>query len=71
MMGDHDANPNLNPFCKREAEITLNGKTARGTLVDKCAGCQGQSIDLSHALFQELASESMGRIHDVSWKFVT
>ncbi|KAI4256225.1 MAG: hypothetical protein LQ352_002182 [Teloschistes flavicans] len=68
MMG---AQSNGNPFCGRQAEITLNGKTAVGKLVDKCGGCEGQSIDLSHALFDELAPEAKGRISGVSWKFIS
>ncbi|KAI4190487.1 MAG: hypothetical protein L6R41_000792 [Letrouitia leprolyta] len=67
MMGEQS---NGNPFCGRQAEISLDGKTATGKLVDKCGGCEGQSIDLSHALFQELASESLGRISDVKWHFI-
>ncbi|KAL8953725.1 MAG: hypothetical protein Q9222_000407 [Ikaeria aurantiellina] len=67
MMG---AQSNGNPFCGRQAEISLNGKTVTGKLVDKCGGCQGQSIDLSHKLFQALASEDKGRISGVSWKFI-
>lgn len=67
MMG---AQSNGNPFCGRQAEISLNGKTAVGKLVDKCGGCEGQDIDLSHALFQELASEDLGRISDVKWHFI-
>ncbi|KAL8711315.1 MAG: hypothetical protein Q9220_004212 [cf. Caloplaca sp. 1 TL-2023] len=67
MMGDQS---NGNPFCGRQAEISLNGKTVTGKLVDKCGGCGGQSIDLSHKLFQALASEDKGRIGDVSWKFI-
>ncbi|KAL8694731.1 MAG: hypothetical protein Q9218_000657 [Villophora microphyllina] len=61
---------NGNPFCGRQAEITLDGKTAVGKLVDKCGGCKGQDIDLSHALFDELAPEAKGRISGVSWKFI-
>ena len=67
MMG---AQSNGNPFCGRQAEISLNGKTVVGKLVDKCGGCEGQSIDLSHALFDVLAPESAGRISDVKWHFI-
>ncbi|KAL9029175.1 MAG: hypothetical protein Q9196_002546 [Gyalolechia fulgens] len=68
MMGPQS---NGNPFCGRQAEISVNGKTAIGRLVDKCGGCDGQDIDLSHALFQELASEPLGRIPNVAWHFIT
>ncbi|KAL8739004.1 MAG: hypothetical protein Q9181_000286 [Wetmoreana brouardii] len=67
MMGEQS---NGNPFCGRSAEIELDGKKAVGKLVDKCGGCEGQSIDLSHKLFQALAPESMGRISGVKWHFI-
>ncbi|KAL8908607.1 MAG: hypothetical protein Q9207_000695 [Kuettlingeria erythrocarpa] len=67
MMG---AQSNGNPFCGRQAEVSLNGKTVKGKLVDKCGGCQGQSIDLSHSMFQALADEGKGRISDVKWRFI-
>ncbi|KAL9037846.1 MAG: hypothetical protein Q9214_005520, partial [Letrouitia sp. 1 TL-2023] len=68
MMGPQS---NGNPFCNRKAEISLRGKKVIGTLVDKCPGCEGQGIDLSHALFDELADEAEGRIHNVKWHFIT
>ena len=67
MMG---AQSNGNPFCGRKAEVTLNGKTVVGRLVDKCGGCEGQDIDLSHKMFQALASEDKGRISGVKWRFI-
>lgn len=30
---------NSSPQCGRKAQITYNGKTVTGTLVDKCPGC--------------------------------
>ncbi|KAL8929334.1 MAG: hypothetical protein Q9172_000506 [Xanthocarpia lactea] len=67
MMG---AQSNGNPFCGRKAEVTLNGKTVVGRLVDKCGGCEGQDIDLSHKMFQALANEDKGRISGVKWRFI-
>ncbi|KAL8760826.1 MAG: hypothetical protein Q9184_003008 [Pyrenodesmia sp. 2 TL-2023] len=67
MMG---AQSNGNPFCGRHAKVTLNGKTVTGKLVDKCGGCKGQDIDLSHSMFQALADEGKGRISDVKWQFI-
>ncbi|KAI4289362.1 MAG: hypothetical protein L6R35_001363 [Caloplaca aegaea] len=61
---------NGNPFCGRHAEVSLDGKTVVGKLVDKCGGCEGQDIDLSHAMFQALADEDKGRISNVKWHFV-
>ncbi|KAL9001170.1 MAG: hypothetical protein Q9169_000354 [Polycauliona sp. 2 TL-2023] len=67
MMGTQS---NGNPFCGRKAEVTLDGKTVVGRLVDKCMGCTGQDIDLSHKMFQALANEDRGRIAGVKWKFI-
>ena len=67
MMGTQS---NGNPFCGRRAEVTLDGKTVVGKLVDKCMGCTGQDIDLSHKMFQALADEGRGRVSGVSWKFI-
>ncbi|KAL8802600.1 MAG: hypothetical protein Q9182_003690 [Xanthomendoza sp. 2 TL-2023] len=67
MMG---AQSNGNPFCGRSAEVTLDGKTVVGKLVDKCGGCKGQSIDLGHKMFQALADERKGRISGVTWRFI-
>ncbi|KAL8914465.1 MAG: hypothetical protein Q9171_000970 [Xanthocarpia ochracea] len=61
---------NGNPFCGRKAEVTLDGKTVVGRLVDKCGGCEGQDIDLSHKMFQALANEDRGRISGVKWRFI-
>ncbi|KAL8954839.1 MAG: hypothetical protein Q9193_007057 [Seirophora villosa] len=67
MMGSQS---NGNPFCGRQAEVSLDGKTVIGKLVDKCGGCKGQDIDLSHAMFQALANEDSGRISNVKWHFI-
>lgn len=69
MMGDQS---NGNPYCGRMATITFNGKVATGKLVDKCPGCDGQSIDLSYHLFAALgATTNTGRYHNVKWSFTT
>ena len=61
---------NGNPYCGRTIAITCDttGKTSTATVVDKCMGCTGMSIDLSPAVFNELASESVGRT-TASWYF--
>ena len=42
------------------------GKTASATVVDKCPECASGSIDVSPAVFTQLADLSVGRIQ-VSW----
>ncbi|KAL3468263.1 hypothetical protein BJX64DRAFT_342 [Aspergillus heterothallicus] len=53
--------------CGRTVVIKYNGKTTKGTVVDKCMGCDNQSIDLSRHFFSLLASFDAGRLHGVEW----
>ncbi|KAL4983589.1 hypothetical protein BDW68DRAFT_168563 [Aspergillus falconensis] len=53
--------------CGRTVTIKYGGKTATGTVVDKCMGCDDTSIDLSRHFFGELASFDAGRISGVEW----
>jgi hypothetical protein len=54
--------------CGRSVTISYNGITKIGTVVDKCMGCDNNSIDLSQALFEALAgSVFAGRISGVKW----
>ncbi|KII96152.1 hypothetical protein PLICRDRAFT_35086 [Plicaturopsis crispa FD-325 SS-3] len=65
------ANPNLNPVCGKQISITYNGVTVPATITDKCGGCAGEfDLDMSPAVFDQLASELVGRITGVSWDFV-
>jgi hypothetical protein len=53
--------------CGKTVTITYNGVTKTGTVVDKCMGCDDTSIDLSRALFDVFAAESVGRASGASW----
>ncbi|RAO64033.1 uncharacterized protein BHQ10_000045 [Talaromyces amestolkiae] len=53
-------------LCGASITVTYDGKTATGTVVDKCMGCDAESIDMSRAMFGDLASLDAGRI-TVSW----
>lgn len=53
--------------CGKTVTIKYGGRTATGKVVDKCMGCDDGSIDLSRALFEEIADLSAGRISDVYW----
>ncbi|KAI9753728.1 MAG: hypothetical protein M4579_005019 [Chaenotheca gracillima] len=66
LMGEQS---NGNPFCGRHIQINNNGKTATAKVVDKCMGCEGDSIDLSDSVFKQLASMDAGRVSDVDWYF--
>ncbi|GAM38857.1 hypothetical protein EIK77_006931 [Talaromyces pinophilus] len=53
-------------LCGATITVTYEGKTATGTVVDKCMGCDRGSVDMSRAMFGDLASLDAGRI-TVSW----
>ncbi|KIJ47135.1 hypothetical protein M422DRAFT_164477 [Sphaerobolus stellatus SS14] len=65
-----DGDSNDNAACFQKIMITANGKTAYGTVDDRCEGCAEWDIDVLPALFEEFAPLSAGRIHDVQWQFV-
>ncbi|KAI0138087.1 RlpA-like double-psi beta-barrel-protein domain-containing protein-containing protein [Hypoxylon sp. NC0597] len=64
----YDANPNKAKVCGRKINIHYNGKTASATVVDKCPSCASGSIDVSPAVFKQLASLDKGRVK-VTWGY--
>jgi hypothetical protein len=60
---------NGNPYCGQNITVkcTATGKTTTATVVDKCMGCDGYSIDLSNAAFLELDGLSVGRTGATWW----
>ncbi|KAF8864986.1 hypothetical protein BDZ45DRAFT_581164, partial [Acephala macrosclerotiorum] len=58
---------NGNPYCGKTITISYQGKTTTATVVDKCMGCLGDSIDLSNAAFLELAELAVGRASAQWW----
>lgn len=64
---------NSNPYCGKTLTIynPATGKTAQATVMDKCMGCTGRSIDLAPAVFDILTNsdEGLGRVHNVDWWF--
>ena len=59
---------NDNPYCGQTVTISYGGKTTTATVVDKCMGCTGMSIDLSVLAFTSLLEESVGRA-EADWWF--
>lgn len=54
--------------CGKSVTLTYNGVSKTGTVVDKCMGCDNNSVDLSRAFFEALAgSLDAGRISGVEW----
>lgn len=60
---------NNNPYCGRKITITRGDKSCEATVMDKCMGCTGESIDLSRAAFRTLADEDEGRVDGIKWVF--
>lgn len=60
---------NNNQYCGQTITIqcTATGKTTTATVVDKCMGCTGYSIDLSNAAFLDLDDLSVGRTTATWW----
>jgi hypothetical protein len=54
---------NSNPYCSKTITITCiaTSKTTTATVVDKCIGCDGFSIDLFNAAFLNLDDLAVGR----------
>lgn len=59
---------NSNPYCGKMVTITLGSASVVAKVVDKCMGCTGMSIDLSHHAFDTLHSEGVGRT-TATWSF--
>ena len=61
---------NGNLYCGKTITITCiaTGKTTTATVVDKCMGCDGFSVDLSNAAFLDLDDLAVGRTK-ATWYF--
>ncbi|RYP55927.1 hypothetical protein DL769_010015 [Monosporascus sp. CRB-8-3] len=55
-------NPKNCPSCGKAMRIHRNGKTTIAKVVDKCEGCAGDSIDVTKAVFGDLADLNLGRV---------
>ncbi|KAL0945415.1 hypothetical protein HGRIS_000907 [Hohenbuehelia grisea] len=54
--------------CGDTISVTFGSTTIHPTIIDSCPACSGDSIDLSPAAFQQLASLDTGLIN-VEWDF--
>jgi cytoskeletal protein RodZ len=60
---------NGNPYCGKTVTISFEGTSITATVVDKCMGCTGYSIDLSNLAFSSLGINfAQGRVRG-SWYF--
>lgn len=71
MTAGYSGNPNHNPNCGRQVEISYGGKTGRATVVDTCMGCANGALDTSLGFFLQFATEAEGRVKGMQWKYVS
>lgn len=74
MMGtESNGGGHVNPYCGRTLKISANGQEYDAVLTDKCMGCEGQSLDLSLALFNQIfpTAGGTGRFHNIEWRFTS
>ncbi|KAK0506165.1 RlpA-like double-psi beta-barrel-protein domain-containing protein-containing protein [Armillaria luteobubalina] len=64
-------NANKNTLCGKTIHIEYGGKSTDVTVVDRCTGCAEYDLDLSPAAFDDLASESLGRLQGATWSFTS
>ena len=64
---------NSNPYCGKTLTIynPATGASVQATVMDKCMGCTGRSIDLTETLFGDLTGgdTGLGRVSGVDWWF--
>ncbi|KAI2624758.1 riboflavine-aldehyde-forming enzyme [Xylaria nigripes] len=58
----------INGNCGKTIKITRNGKSASGKVVDTCSSCATGAIDVSPAVFDQLANPGEGKVK-VDWEF--
>lgn len=56
----------ISEYCGHMINLTYNGKTIQVKVVDSCASCDANHLDLSPAAFNSLADPSLGVI-DIQW----
>ncbi|KAL4894731.1 RlpA-like double-psi beta-barrel-protein domain-containing protein-containing protein [Aspergillus ambiguus] len=62
-------NPNENPLCGMKLRIRRGDKTVDVTIVDRCVGCKATDLDVSRAVFKQLADLDLGRVV-VEWAWL-
>jgi len=65
------ANPNDNAVCNQKVKLEYQGRSVDVIIVDRCTGCKEFDLDLSPAAFNQLASESVGRLHGGVWNWIS
>ena len=60
------------PICNKQIQITHNGLTVIGTIVDMCTSCTGASdLNLSPAIFYQFPNTFGSHVIDgITWQYV-
>ncbi len=68
-MMNNPANPNNNPVCGTQINIynPNTGSTTQATIVDTCAACAYEDIDVSPSVFETVAPDGNGRVMGIDW----
>lgn len=56
------SNPNANPLCGMKLRLRRNGRSVDVKVVDRCVGCAETDLDVTEAVFQEVADLDQGRV---------
>ncbi|CAG8572351.1 6104_t:CDS:1 [Ambispora gerdemannii] len=64
-----NGNPNRNRLCNRYIRIYYNNRSVEGMVRDRCPECSSGDVDMSPAMFDNLANRNLGRI-SISWQFI-
>ncbi len=63
------SNPNENPLCGMKLRLRRNGKSEDVKVVDRCVGCKVTDLDVTEAVFEEVAELAQGRVK-VEWAWL-
>ncbi|RMJ23219.1 riboflavin aldehyde-forming enzyme [Aspergillus sp. HF37] len=63
------SNPNENPLCGLKLRLKRGGESVDVKVVDRCVGCEKAGIDVSPAVFRQLANPVHGRV-PVRWTWL-
>ncbi|KAI9928418.1 hypothetical protein ASPWEDRAFT_181996 [Aspergillus wentii DTO 134E9] len=63
------SNPNENPLCGLKLRLRRNGESVDVKVVDRCVGCKETDLDVSRAVFNQVADLDLGRVV-VEWAWL-
>ncbi|KAJ5204320.1 uncharacterized protein N7498_005199 [Penicillium cinerascens] len=63
------SDPNDNPLCGMKLRLRRNGKSVDVKVVDRCVGCAVTDLDVTEAVFEEVAELAQGRVK-VEWAWL-